>query len=578
MPRTRPLGPPPDERPNWDSLNEGQRRYAWEQYNLAKVRRGIPIDHPIPGTSNAEPAEPNQEEQDYIDEFDVSLLDNNAPQENQEEASLDEILDEPVDPVAHQNIINDLQNMSDGQTPMQVDQVASTSGDQNRAQKRPRTEGTSTRGKSLPGTAGGMGGGGMEQAVEPIPRPMYSSHTQIRHFKKVHRILTFGLAYKPIAVARTGPPAYSDVYMMTSLAHIPWEYPFMYLNPSEFALLPAGSRVKHVSCRVKAENVRIAFPTNASESNLATLNQNKFLRVGINLNQKIQSVNAQPGGFAGTAPMIATTVTEFTQNSYQNWIDNFYGVPNNDAEGADKFTTQTPRHQFGIPWVAQYYCCPVSQTNDPTLSGWEDFQAQLEEIKVDGPSGYIAEVDYSPALGLLKAPLQGIWTGLPSTATPGTARTIPVNTGAGNTQHRRLETTITNSLNVGVTEVASNYNRQPTAANFSMLVPIEKNQHLVSGITPEFFAKTQPTLHVGVMPVPALTTKAIDNVTNNNSFTDAQAYFEVTCEMQVECSFPTRRALATIANTRMSNAYYQKAGAGETGYQASMAYGLFQSS
>ena len=78
MPRTRPLGPPPDERPNWDSLNEGQRRYAWEQYNLAKVRRGIPIDHPIPGTSNAEPAQLNQEEQDYINEFDLSLLDNNT--------------------------------------------------------------------------------------------------------------------------------------------------------------------------------------------------------------------------------------------------------------------------------------------------------------------------------------------------------------------------------------------------------------------------------------------------------------------------------------------------------------------
>ena len=75
MPKTRPLGPPPDERPNWDNLNEGQKRYAWEQYNLAKVRRGIPIDHPTPGTSNAEPAQPNTQEQDYINEFDLSLLD-----------------------------------------------------------------------------------------------------------------------------------------------------------------------------------------------------------------------------------------------------------------------------------------------------------------------------------------------------------------------------------------------------------------------------------------------------------------------------------------------------------------------
>ncbi|PRD25778.1 UNVERIFIED_CONTAM: hypothetical protein NCL1_39929 [Trichonephila clavipes] len=48
MPKERSLGPPPDERPNWENLNEGQKRYAYEQYNLARVRRGLPIDHPIP--------------------------------------------------------------------------------------------------------------------------------------------------------------------------------------------------------------------------------------------------------------------------------------------------------------------------------------------------------------------------------------------------------------------------------------------------------------------------------------------------------------------------------------------------
>ena len=125
-------------------------------------------------------------------------------------------------------------------------------------------------------------------------------------------------------MARTGPPAYSDVYMMTSLAHIPWEYPFMYLNPSEFSMLPEGSKVKRVKSRVKAENVRVAFPTNATDNNLATLHTNKFLRVGLNLLQKIQAVNAQPGGFAAAQPMIATYITPFNQNNYQFWVDNFY--------------------------------------------------------------------------------------------------------------------------------------------------------------------------------------------------------------------------------------------------------------
>jgi len=242
MPRIRPLGPPPDERPNWDSLNEGQRRYAWEQYNLAKVRRGIPIDHPIPGLQEPEPTQPNSQEQDYINEFDVSVLDNNSPQEGEEE--LEEILDRPVNSTALTSVLDELNNMSSDS--MQVD-ADTTSGQLKRKQTDAgNTPKKMSKGTSLPGTAGGMGGGGMEQAVEPIPRPMYSAHSYTRHYKKVHRLMSFGLAFKPIAVPRTGTIQYSDVFMVTPMAHIPWEYLFMYLNPSEFALLPPGSRVKRV--------------------------------------------------------------------------------------------------------------------------------------------------------------------------------------------------------------------------------------------------------------------------------------------------------------------------------------------
>lgn len=240
----RPLGPPPDERPNWERLNEGQRRYAWEQYNLAKVRRGISIDHPIPDSANNQPAEPVQEEPAEAPEEHSPVLDNNQEAE-EEPFDLDEILDRPVDPDLLEATINELglRDMSTGSQPMEVEQVSSTGN----APKRTSTSSSSSTKRvrtssSLPGTAGGIGGGGMEQAMEPIPRPMYSAHKQVRHFRKVHRLLTFGLAYKPVAVPRAGPPAYNDVYMVTSLAHIPWEYPFMYLNPSEFALLPPGSK------------------------------------------------------------------------------------------------------------------------------------------------------------------------------------------------------------------------------------------------------------------------------------------------------------------------------------------------
>ena len=74
--------PPPYERPNWERMNEGQRRYAMEQYNLALVRRGQYFEPPIAARPPS-PA-PNNAIQD-LDELD-RLLDNfpiGSPQQSQ---------------------------------------------------------------------------------------------------------------------------------------------------------------------------------------------------------------------------------------------------------------------------------------------------------------------------------------------------------------------------------------------------------------------------------------------------------------------------------------------------------------
>jgi hypothetical protein len=110
-----------------------------------------------------------------------------------------------------------------------------------------------------------------------------------------------------------------------------------------------------------------------------------------------------------------------------------------------------------------------------------------------------------------------------------------------------------------------------------LVQPIEKSQQLSHGITPMYYAGTQPSLHVGVMPVPALTTSAIDNVTNNSSFSDAQAYLEVTCEAAIECAYPTKRPLATAPNSSMGSEVFQTAASASGTYNRTMAYGLFPS-
>lgn len=544
MPKTRPLKPPPDERPNWHRLNEGQRRYAWEQYNLAKVRRGINIDHPIPEIQQEERREPeleedheptvSPEEQQAINDFDLSLLDSSQEETSQDPIGFD-----------FNNDLGDIQADLDSMA-----EVSSSAGTTKRQQSDQRGAPAKRRamGSNLPGTAGGQGGpmGENSQSIEEIPRPINLRHTQLRHYKKVHRFLTFGLAYKPIVKARTGTPPYNDVFMITSMAEIPWDRVFMYLNPSEYELLPPGARVKHVSCSVKSENIRVAFPTNSSDSGLATLNQNKFIRIGKGLLQKTQSVNVKPTQFNATQPMITTAIDEMSNNdltAYGEYVANFYGVPNNQT-GSNSFLTQTPRHQFGIPWVLQYYYAPVSQDTDPSRSGWEDIQSVLEEINVDGPPGTICHMEYNPGMALLKPAIRSIWTGVPSSANGTSKVTVPH--GSGNTQARTLEIGITEGLVDTVSEIDKDYRQ---ALINSLVSRIDDAQRNAWGIMPEFRGKTQPTLHVGVMPVPALTSNAISNSITNSSFTDTQAYFEVTCNMTVECEYPTKRPLAMFPNT-----------------------------
>lgn len=47
--------PPPWTRPNWATMTESQRRYAYEQWSLSLIRRGLPIDHPFPGDDSDGP-------------------------------------------------------------------------------------------------------------------------------------------------------------------------------------------------------------------------------------------------------------------------------------------------------------------------------------------------------------------------------------------------------------------------------------------------------------------------------------------------------------------------------------------
>ena len=162
MPRVRPLGPNPQDRPNWDSMNEGKKRYAMEQWKIARVRRGKYFNH-----NGEEDQGITQEE--AIANFDIDLL--GSPQQPQEEErSNSQEEDGAVD-----DFLNQIRNNQNNREMEHMDVVSSSQGSSqgtsSSSQKRPTSTGggqppkkgkVAKSGTSLPGTGGnldGMSGG-----------------------------------------------------------------------------------------------------------------------------------------------------------------------------------------------------------------------------------------------------------------------------------------------------------------------------------------------------------------------------------------------------------------------------------
>lgn len=535
--------PPPDQRPNWNRLNEGQRRYAWEQYNLALVRRGLPTNHPVPegGHSDANGGG-SSTGTDETPSFEDVL--NEGQQENLDGPSIEDF-DESHFESGAQGISNQSDsNMAD-----------STVGRPPQAAKRQRTEAgptTSADGaKKLPGTAMDQGGGALEGGPrqEPLPHPRSLVHSHIRYFRKVHRILTYGIAYNNINVIISVIPPLQTNYISTPLCQIPWDWVFWYLNDSEFALLPNGSSINKIKIDVLQRNVRVAFPTNATDTNLATLNQNKNIITAIGLNKSVDSRPVRYNSFELTQPMIPNGLQLWALSHYQGLKDEMYGTSGN-------LGSVVPRHQMGMPmqlptYLALIYERPEAAGNPQ--DGWECLQCHYKERDADSSSGnVILSHEYHPSVGLIKAPHKQVIRKLRGT-------TISIPRGSHSLEPHTTSTILNpNGTLTSTTEANTATNQTYTMFDDTMQL-VEKSQVLYEGIFQRNLPKVQESIHVGVQPTVALTTANLVNDQTNNSFTDTQAYFEVIAECEVNTAYPTFRPLTLVSNVKDGNFWEQAA-------------------
>lgn len=502
-----PIGtkPPPRLQPGWNDKNHGQKIYSEKRYNEGQARRGYSTTTSIPHTGTKRPS--NTQE------------DATPPPKQSGGATTT-----TREPTAGTSGIGNVSSTTMAPTGKGgVSTAMDTS------------EGTADSSSVLPGTAQGQGAGGGDGGPGPravcVPRPRLNIHNNVHTYNKTHRFLTWGIAYDILSDEEN----YKNyAFMSTPFAQLPWDRPYFYLTPAEYASLPEGSIVKNVKCTITPRNCRVAFPTNSSENNLATLNQNKDVVIAYSFNVNVHSVNAHYETWNDKQPMIPTTFTLEKDEHHTDLAKDLYG-------NVDTTDTVVPRHQAGI-WtpLPNYALIPKPKAASGVKEmGWPCLQHYYKDFYADSTSGVqIESFSYTPAVGNIKKPFPSVYTGL--SGDPIDAHTITIPRGS----HRLLPqksafeyTAEDGHLNPVPNEttqsVTGGYGR-----NFTYFEPIEKSQEFFYGNFQHQTPRIQPSVHIGVQPVPALTTAAIQGQ-SNSSFTDVSAYFEVTAEMEVELGYPT---------------------------------------
>lgn len=538
----------PNLRPNWDRLNEGQRRYAWEQYNLALVRRGLPIDHPIPDTDEPQGAAEISEDDDSIAGEGPEITDD----------------EDPADiPLPNSDNEEDMAPPVDA---MDLDPAPSTSKGGKTLKRKKTTDSGIGDGFNLPGTGqpqgeGAPGGVGGPRPLA-LPRPSVTIHSYVRHYRKVHRFITWGIAYQMLELELTKA---KEKQISTPFAQVPWDRPYLYMNNSEWQILPTGSHVEHMKVEVRARNVRVAFETNASSTALATLNQNKDVCYAVGLNKSMYVQNVQYLTFNKEEPMIPETWEADSNKKHEDLAADLYGKGFKDVDNT------VPRHQMGIPTPLPTYAM-VPYRSAAYDTGVMCLQHHYHDFDADAVSGQVfCTVNYKPTMGMLKRPTRVYYPGNHGTQEE-QAQEIP----RQGCQFKQMGTKIGIDTNGGPTsfeDVTSYTTKCADTTNFTWIQPIEKSQFLRFGENGMKPIDAQPSLHIAVQPTPALTTKSLQGESNGH-FTDVQCYWELICDMTVNTQEPTYFPLLTMTNVNESGAYYQ--GSKEPSYYKAMYNGLYR--
>lgn len=538
-------------------MNEGQRQYSYEQWMLSRVRAGQRFTPP-PLSGDERDRSPirggGTDSDTYPDDYIPRTPGRDIPELQEHSDHSIVRVEDSLPSTSHRNNDQipdpiDVDMASHSGVPDSVGNPAGTGNDPETngaggepPNKKAKTGGASS--KKLPGTAKpqSLEGTG-DRSIVYLERPINPKNIVITTYKKQHKLLTFGIASKilnqKIAAVDNVNPAHVIYFLTTALAEVPVHKPVLYMNQSEYDLLPIGAEVLQVKVSVVQRNALLSFQTNASSTSLATLNQNKNGVYCIGLNKTGYGTNRRYTAFNATEKMIpekcGPPVYAAVAEGYEGMLEDLYGVNNNVAS----FVTSLPKHQVGMYTTLKNYFC-MTQTSLYT-GGWPNLQSKVVEYDAAAVVGEpILTYVYQPKIAPLKPVQKYLPTQLPYRF-------------SSEYVHGTLQSgfEVMTKNNTDTTKDVSYSSSNPRAnidMSFDIYTDIEKSQCMVRGIGGNMTPQIQPSLHIGINPVPALTTAAITGGDTNSSFTDTRSYFDVTCECVVGYRTYTDRPFASEYN------------------------------
>nr|QUS52554.1 VP1 [Mute swan feces associated ambidensovirus 7] len=544
----------PDANPLFASYDRGKKLYTWANWNAMRARKSLAaVPYPEPGVVTHRPrggitAPPNVTPDPNLLKLpgQPSITDYT---ENSQEHEIRLLQDMFNDPNVQEQFNLTTPSTSGVQQGTALDEDMAS-----RAGKRPRTENA--------GNTSGVNAGSVETATMDsvsgagaaaadniaqssagisgltaassenymyVARPLTFRNNQTLVFNKVHKMLSYGLEFKLLANGA------NEVCMTTSLLEVPWDRTFFYLSKSEFASLPQGARAVSAEIKIIQRNTRVAFESNATGSTLATLNQNKFGIKALNLPAKVSGSNFQYTVVANK-PMSPTSVIPKTYGGYDTKL---YGLtPLDNSFGIETADGAQPWHTLGIPWhLNSYFCMQSDNTtfaanigNETKIApGWGNYSQHVIEYDMNSFIGdMIHSQQYNFVCAPLKKPTVAVYPCLNEDQ-------ISLNTDCG--KQFGMTASINPNINqgaVGTTTIqpltAWQFDNQDNDFNYAFTLDalLEKAPAFTNGLH-VFKNVRQPSIHVGVKPIPKLTS----GIETAIEFTDAEAWFEVSATLHV---------------------------------------------